>query len=156
MADAFRLRRLPLLLLVAAVCLPAAWYAWEYAAGPGQVFVAPRCDSGGEHIGEPLRLGSPGCFALLLDEPAGTLDPETAAGAGDTRRITVEMVVTRTESDPPRVTATHAWRLSPRDDQVLFDAADVRTIADGQTGRYQVTFRIGDTVVGERAFDVVE
>lgn len=153
--DTNRLRRLPLLLLVAALSLPAAWFGWKYTAGRGQVFVAPRCDSGGEHIGEPLRLGGPGCFALLLDDPVGTLvlldGSETAAD----RPITVEMAVHRADADPPRITATHAWRLAPNDDQVLFSAADVRTISEGVAGRYLVTFRVGDEVLGERDFDIV-
>ena len=147
MAESRGFRRLPLLLLVAALTAPAAWHGWNYLDGRGQVFVAPRCDSGGEHIGEVLHLGQAGCFALLLDDPIG----HEAGSAG-----TIEMSVRRTDVDPAKVTATQAWPVARINDQILFNVGDTRTISDGQTGRFTVAFRMGDETLGEREFEVVE
>ena len=115
----------------------------RYAAEKGQVFVARRCDSGGEKIDSVMRHGEQCCFALILDDPLEG-------------KHEVEMTVSHLAADGPHVTAVHSWSLKNNYDQVLFSAKDMKDIAQGRSGRFNVSFRIAGDVMGERDFDVVE
>jgi hypothetical protein len=138
----FRRRRIVQALLLA-VALTAIGFTGRYAAEKGQVFVARRCDSGGERIDSVLRHGEQCCFALLLDD--------ALKGKHE-----VEMTVSHLTADGPQVTAVHSWSLKNNYDQVLFSAKDMKVVAQGRTGRFNVSFRIEGDVVGERDFDVSE
>jgi hypothetical protein len=125
------------------IAVVAIGFIGRYAAEKGQVFVARRCDSGGKQIDSVLRHGEQCCFALLLDD--------ALKGKHE-----VEMTVSHLGEDGPRVTAVHSWSLKNNYDQVLFSAKDMKEIAQGRAGRFNVAFRIEGDVVGERDFDVAE
>lgn len=129
--------------LAAAVAVVLTGFLASYAAQKGQVFVARRCDSGGEKVDSVMRHGEQCCFALILDD--------ALKGKHE-----VEMTVSHLAADGPHVTAVHSWSLKNNYDQVLFSAKDMKEIAQGRAGRFNVSFRIEGDVVGERDFDVVE
>lgn len=126
-----------------AVALGVTGVLAGYVAQKGQVFVARRCDSGGEKVDTVMRHGEQCCFALILDD--------ALQGKHE-----VEMTVSHLADDGPHVTAVHAWSLRNNYEQVLFSAKDMKEVARGRTGRFNVVFRIEGDVVGERDFDVAE